>query len=83
MIKVWQHLVLVGPMPQAAFQMESCIRHEAYRNYGRIVRSGSYRAIWSSPRTPPKRLELDEVVFVPAAIPPHKRHLSQADANIG
>lgn len=28
-----------------------------------------------------EKLELDEVVFVPAAIPPHKRHLNQADAN--
>ncbi len=28
-----------------------------------------------------EKLELDEVVFVPASIPPHKRHLNQADAN--
>jgi len=26
-----------------------------------------------------ERLELDEVVFIPAAIPPHKQHLRQAD----
>ena len=27
-----------------------------------------------------EKLELSEIVFVPAAIPPHKRHLQQADA---
>ncbi len=27
-----------------------------------------------------ERLELDEVVFIPAAIPPHKQHLQQEDA---
>ncbi len=27
-----------------------------------------------------ERLELDEIVFIPAAIPPHKQHLQQVDA---